>query len=165
MTRYASHSSAFARVVLLLLCVGALAGCSTAKSLVGLGPTRLQATIEATRDVNPDQSGRPSPVVVRFYVLRSNSAFERADFFALFDQDAATLGNEMISSEQLNLSPGEKRPIEKELADDAQYIGVMAAYRDFGSAKWRSTYALTPKRKNEVAITVGSQAVSIIQQQ
>lgn len=43
-------------------------------------PTRLQITVSATDDVNPDANGAPSPIVMRLYLLRGSSAFAAAEF-------------------------------------------------------------------------------------
>ena len=58
------------------------------------GPTEIEAEMIAKADVNPDYDGQPSPLVVRMYQLSSPTAFKNAGFFALYDGDVATLGNE-----------------------------------------------------------------------
>ena len=45
-------------------------------------PTVLNATVSATQDVNPGPAGRPSPIVVRFYALKSLKAFDTAALHA-----------------------------------------------------------------------------------
>ena len=55
--------------------------------MLGLVPMMLSAA----SDVNPDATGRPSPIVVRVYQLRADAAFAAADFFALFDEEQQTL--------------------------------------------------------------------------
>ena len=85
--------------------LGAVAGCGTAPP----APTAIRADIVATADVNPDARGRPSPVVVKVFELKSLAAFETADFFSLFDKDKETLGGELLARDEFSLIPGDKR--------------------------------------------------------
>src|SRR3546814_5877148 len=64
-----------------------VAGCAAAPEK----PTIVVLSLTAAPDVNPDASGRPSPVVVRIYQLASPTAFAAADFFQPYQQEAAVL--------------------------------------------------------------------------
>src|ERR1700680_2089380 len=99
-------------------------------------PTTITAALDAHANVNPDARGRPSPVVVRFYELKSLAAFDAADFFSMFDRDKETLGAELVAREEFNLRPGEKRPLARTLQLDTRYIGVVAAFRDLERSQW-----------------------------
>ena len=80
------------------------------------GPTEIEAEMIAKADVNPDYDGQPSPLVVRMYQLSSPTAFKNAGFFALYDGDVATLGNDMTGREEIELRPGQTLEIEREFA-------------------------------------------------
>ena len=63
----------------LLICTALifmLFGCASAPK-----PTLVQVALSAQANVNPDSRGRPSPIVVRFYELKTPTAFNNADFF------------------------------------------------------------------------------------
>lgn len=67
------------RVALPLLIVSSLlVGCSSVSPFSTL--TKLDLTLTATEQVNPDLHGRPSPVVVHLLELKHPVAFEHADF-------------------------------------------------------------------------------------
>src|SRR5262249_59176366 len=69
---------------LLLACGIALAvGC-------GSRPPLLRGSIAVDSNVNPDRAGRPSPIVVRGYELKSVPAVHGADFFPPFAHQQAT---------------------------------------------------------------------------
>src|SRR5258707_999378 len=51
--------------------------------------------LAAAADATPDAAGRPSPVVVRVYQLRTDAAFAGADFIPLFD-DERRVGSKLI---------------------------------------------------------------------
>src|SRR5262245_37702072 len=74
--------------------------------------TKASMTLAASADTNPDSSGRPSPVVVRVYQLKTDAAFKGAEFFALYDDDQKVLGQELISRDEFVLGPSERKTID-----------------------------------------------------
>jgi type VI secretion system protein VasD len=116
-------------------------------------------TVAANADVNPDASGRPSPVVVRVYQLRTDGAFKQAEFFALFDDEEKALGQELISRDEFVLAPSEKRTLDVAVADETRYVGVLAAYRDIRNAQWR---ALIPAPRTGLSVAVERARVVVV---
>lgn len=93
--------------------------------------------MSATADANPDSTGRPSPIVVRVYQLRTDATFTTAEFFPLFDEEQKTLGPELISRDEFILAPGERRTIDVALSGETRYVGAVAAFRDIRNSSWR----------------------------
>ena len=114
-----------------------IAGCGTAEKIMEPDPPKVVIRITASTEVNPDMMGRPSPIVVRIYDLKSDDIFNNADFFALYENDASILGNDMTGRDEMQISPGDNTSLEKELTMDTRYVGVTAAYRDLDNAIWR----------------------------
>ena len=142
--------------VWLFLLVG-LTGCSGGPSAI-----RVKGSMETSPDLNPDSGGRPSPVVVRVYQLRSPGAFQNADFFALYDNEIATLGQNLITpGEEFELQPGENRDYKTELDLATKYLGVIAAFRDLDNARWRAFVKLPDKKKVRLKIKLERLAVSV----
>ena len=108
-------------------------------------------SLAASRDVNPDASGRPSPVVVRVYQLRTDTLFAAADYFALFGDDQKALGQEVVSRDEYTLDPSESRSSGIVLAGDTRFVGVFAAFRDNRTTRWRALIPV-PKKGFTVAI-------------
>ena len=98
-------------------------------------------TLTASADINPDANGRPSPIVVRVYQLRTDEAFTKAEFFDLFDDEQKVLGEGRISSNEYLLAPMERRPIEITVAGETRFVGAIAAFRDIRNAQWRGIVA------------------------
>jgi len=121
----------------------------------------LRATMDVQPAVNPDSRGRPSPVVVRVYALKSLAAFNSASFFSLYGKDKETLGAELIDSEELQLMPGDKREFQKEYPPETRYVAVFAAFRDVEHAHWRDSIALDTQKAVKVQIRVENTSVSI----
>jgi type VI secretion system protein VasD len=100
-------------------------------------PTPTRMTIATSADTNPDATGRPSPIVLRVYQLKGDDAFNRAEFFALYDDDQKVLGAEMVSRQEFMLAPSASQTVELNVADDAQFVGAVAAFHDIRNAQWR----------------------------
>lgn len=126
-----------------------LAGCS----LLGLakpsspGPMRLQ--IEAAARVNPDDGGRSLPTLVRVYQLRSAAKARTVELTELLRDPKQALGEDLLSTEELLLSPGQtlERTLTRE--PDARAVLVAAVVRRPAGVSWRDVVELPPaKTKN-----------------
>jgi type VI secretion system protein VasD len=115
--------------------------------------SKAKVALSAAADVNPDASGKPSPVVVRVYQLKGDAAFAGADFFALFDDEMKVLGPELIGREEYVLTPSEKRTVELAVLKTAKFVGVIAAFRDIRNSQWRVVVP-APLKKNDVTLSV-----------
>jgi type VI secretion system protein VasD len=139
-------------LLFLAWCIGLAGGC-------GSSPPLLQGSIKVDPTTNPDLRGRPSPIVVRVYELKSVAAFNSADFFSLFEKESETLGGEMVGREEYDLQPAETRPYRRQLQPDTKFIGVVAAFRDLENSRWRQAAPVPAKR--EVTLTVGIEARAV----
>jgi type VI secretion system protein VasD len=135
----------------------ALTGC-------GSKPTRIEAEVVAAGDVNPDGAGRPSPLLVRIYELKATGSFEGADFFSLYDQDSAVLGADLLAREELQMRPGTQSAVARVADPDAQFLGVLGAYRAIDQVRWRATYPLRQGETNALRIRLEAGAVSVEEQ-
>jgi type VI secretion system protein VasD len=124
-------------------------------------PTVVELTLAASPAVNPDMSGRPSPVVVRVYQLVAPSGFVEADYFQLYDDQAGTLGADLVASEQLTLAPGASQSLTREFRSDARFLGIAAFYRDADNAIWRATAPVPPNQTTPLTARLDALAVSL----
>jgi type VI secretion system protein VasD len=140
-------AAALAAALLLAACAGAPK------------PASVTGTIQASAEVNPSASNRPSPLLVRIYELKSAAGFNAADFMSLYQRDQAQLAADMIAKEEFVLAPGETKTFAKTLAPDTRFIGVVAAYRDVEHAKWRSVVPVQPNQPQKLTVKAGELAV------
>jgi type VI secretion system VasD/TssJ family lipoprotein len=98
----------------------------------------LQLHVQAQRSLNTDARNASASLALRIYVLRDASAFEKASFDSLYDDDAATLGSNVLVRESLHLRPGEARDLSLELSGDARAVAVFGAFREIEHAQWRA---------------------------
>jgi type VI secretion system protein VasD len=99
---------------------------------------------------------------LRVYELKNATAFNSADFVALYERDKAELAADIVSREEIILQPGETRPVAaKTLALEVRFIAVMGAFRDLERSQWRSVAAVLPGQKQRIVIRADGLAVSV----
>ncbi|MGY2374110.1 type VI secretion system lipoprotein TssJ [Pseudomonas sp. SDO524_S393] len=144
-------------VVLPVLFFGLLAGCARLSPFSTM--TKLDMTLSAHEQVNPDLHGRPSPVVVQLFELRHPVAFEHADFFSLYERAEQTLPKDWVSSEELELRPGEQLSLKLGIKPHTRYLGVLAAYRDLPHVQWRLVIPLAPRERTRASLVLDDTGV------
>ena len=159
---FASPSPPLRWIALAMLAV--LAGCSSGPPK----PTKARMTVVAQADVNPDASGRPSPIVVRVYQLQQDAKFANADFFALFDDEQQLLGGDLLARDEISLAPGERKEVQVEVKGEAKFLAAIAAFRDIRNSQWRAVQPAPKKglmdvfKKDGVQVNVARAKVSVI---
>jgi type VI secretion system protein VasD len=124
-------------------------------------PTVVKGSLQASADLNPDIRGRPSPLLLRIYELKSTSTFMNSDFYSLFDKDEQLLGADVQGREELSILPGETKNFERQLKADSKFIAVFGAYRDVERAGWRAVMPIAPAKTTQVTINANRRAVAI----
>ena len=112
-------------------------------------------------DVNPDMSGRPSPVIVRTYELKSLVAFNGADFFSMFEREKDSIGGDLVARDEWALTPGNNRQVIKNLQKETRYVGVVAAFRDLDRAQWRGATLILPNQTSRVEIRLDRNELNV----
>ena len=112
------------------------------KPILVVPARQLQLAVQAGDGINPDYLNRPSPVVVRIYLMRAEISFGSADFFSLFERDAATLGPDLLAREELQLRPGRVVAISREFPPEAHFLGIVVAFRNVEKSTWRALSSL-----------------------
>src|SRR6185503_596321 len=63
-------------------------------------PASVAGSIQASAQINPSASKRPSPLLIRVYELKSVAAFNGADFMSLYQRDQTALGGDLLAKEE-----------------------------------------------------------------
>jgi type VI secretion system protein VasD len=148
------------------ICALALAGCAKPPPKPPQ-PVETKALLSAGADVNPDSSGRASPVVVRVYQLRGDAEFNDADFFAVYDKEKETLGLSLIMRDERTVLPGQQVEFKLALSPDTRYLGALAAFRDIRASRWRSIIGVPEKSKSKkppersVHVRIGKDVINV----
>ncbi len=147
--------------------LGNLVACLLAAALWGCAgaapkPAVVELEVQPAADLNPDPNGRPSPVVMRLYHLASNTAFGSVDFLQLYENEAATLGPDLLAREEVVLLPGQAQTLVRELSPDARFLGVAVFYRKFDGAQWHAVAPVPPNQTTKLDALVGALSVSLV---
>ena len=124
-------------------------------------PTIVQLTVKAGPNINPDADNRPSPVVLRAYQLAATDSFEKADFFQLYDKDAATLGADMADRQEISVAPGDTKTVTIEFKPNAKFLGVIVAFRSIDRATWRADAPVPANQTTNVTATIDALSVKL----
>lgn len=129
-----------------------LTGCASEPPAPALPPTVVKLQIISSSDVNSGNNGEASPVILRIFELKDSSSFNSADFFALFNDDKAILGSDLGHKSELTLKPGDSKALELQPSEDAQSIGLFAAFRQLDNAQWRTSVKIEPHQTQLVMV-------------
>ncbi|NUU38165.1 type VI secretion system lipoprotein TssJ [Pseudomonas sp. C2B4] len=146
------RSTAFIKTLTAFVTLVLLTGCSSLSPYSTV--TKLNLKLTGSDQLNPDLNGRPSPIVVRLYELKHPVAFENADFFSLYERARESLTPDLVTSEELELRPGETVDLKLSVEEGSRYVGVLAAYRDLPETKWRHTIQITAVQVTEADLTL-----------
>ena len=128
----------------------------------GCGKPRIDLAVASQPNVNPDHSGRPSPVVVKMYELRGDLAFKQNDFYSLFHEPVKALGNDLVAADELVFVPSEARTVSYDPMPHTRFIGVVAGFRQIERARWRAIIPVNPEEKNTVRIELSDASLILI---
>jgi len=114
------------------LCILALGGCAS-------GPTTYDVRGQADPVLNRDVSGKSLSVVVRLYQLKQPTEFSKLAFDSLASGRPETelLGAELIEKSEVVVLPGTQHVSTEKLSENANYLGVVAFFRQPEPHYWR----------------------------
>lgn len=140
-------------VLFLVICGAFGSGCS--KPAIGL-------VVASQLNVNPDHSGRPSPVIVKMYELRNDLAFKQADFNSLFDMPIQVLGADLVAADEIVFIPGEARRILYHPNENTRFVGIVAGFRQLDRALWRIIKPVDPEKTTWLAIELNDASILVM---
>jgi len=123
--------------------------------------TTLELTVVGGPALNPNNEGRPSPVVVRIFDLAAVGAFQAADYAGLFEQPGDALKREVLAQEELVLRPGDIQERSRTLVPQVRALGIAAGFRDLEHAVWRLAVPLKAGQRNFVLIDLDRDTVRL----
>lgn len=109
-----------------------LGGCAS-------GPTAYDVRGQADPVLNRDVSGKSLSVVVRLYQLKQPTEFSKLAFDSLASgrPEAELLGTELIEKSEVVVLPGTQHISTEKLSENANYLGVVAFFRQPEPHFWR----------------------------
>lgn len=162
-----------------LLCAATLAGCASSGGVGGVVGKAMESVglkapspsipkehtvplrLYAAANLNAGSGTRPLALVVRVYQLRNTQRFEQAAFAAFLDEksEQAALGSDLVTANEVLLTPGQRHEVQETVAADARYIGVVALFRAPAASRWR--FSFDSRKATVDGITVGLHACAM----
>ena len=133
-----------------------LTGCATFNAIV---PPSTDLKFNVSPDINPDKSGRASPVVVKIFELSSRTIFDTQDFFTLYESPEKILGPDLLKKDELELQPDQIKEQKLVLNKNTRYIGFVVAYRNIDGSRWRSVVEASPTGYKNITMNIEKLAI------
>ncbi|WMJ69551.1 type VI secretion system lipoprotein TssJ [Stenotrophomonas sp. 24(2023)] len=178
-----AQSFRFQRVIpvttLLLILSASLSGCASDSKLgkamdktlqaVGIrdskpeAPPTIPLRLYAGSNLNAANDKRATAAVVKVYHLRSSQRFEQAPFNAFLDQagEQAALGADLLSVNEVVLTPGARQELSEQLSEGTAVLGVVALFRAPAENRWRLAFDTKGKTLPQEGVTVGIHACAL----
>jgi type VI secretion system protein VasD len=112
---------------------------------------------------NTNGTGQSLSTVVRIYQLKTPQAFDQLDYAQLQTNDAEALKADLLGSTDLVLRPNANASISEPMSDDAEYVGIVAFFRDDGrDARWKLVLPKKQWKKTDpVKVEVRDSSLSV----
>lgn len=108
-------------------------------------PSRVDLTMLAEPDVNPNESLAPTPIAFQIIEMRDSSRLMAADFDQLLTQLEKSLGRNYIEHSDYTLIPGQFKFVEPfNVSKDTRFIGVIAFYAYPNLSQWKKVVRVDP---------------------
>ncbi len=124
-------------------------------------PTIVNLQIETDKSLNADSNGNGSPVMLRIYELREAGNFNSADFFALFENEQATLAADLAHKQELLLQPGASKKLTLKPDDEVTTLGLFAAFRQVDTAQWRQGAELKAHQTQTINVKLNNNQLTV----
>jgi type VI secretion system protein VasD len=124
-------------------------------------PTKIPLRIHASNQLNSDGAKRPLSLVVKIYKLKGHEEFMRAPY-ASFTQ-ASLSQEEVVSSRELVLLPGQRYEVEENLPKNVTHLGVVALFKSPEAYRWRFVFDVASSTKEGVTLGAHQCALSVSQ--
>lgn len=128
----------------------------------GCGSSGMTLSMAGLPNVNPDSTGRPSPVLIKMYELKSEPVFKQAEMLPLFEDPTGVLGPDMVAFDEITLVPGEAKTIVYEPSPETRFVGILACFRDSGKGPWKVIKTVNPEKSSKIALELNGSSLILI---
>lgn len=126
----------------------------------------MSVDLVARSSLNANVTGQSLSTVVRFYQLKDRKAFEQLDYRQLQTNDLEALKPDLLATKDIVLRPGAAASVNEPMKDDAQFVGVVAFFREpdqesvwklaIPKKQWKKTDPVTIEVRGNVLELAGS---------
>jgi type VI secretion system protein VasD len=108
---------------------------------------RPRVTVAASGQANAGVDGRGLPVQVRIYQLKSEAKLLNAFFEEIWNDDAKTLADDLVSKREITVYPGQSQSFELDQSPDSRVLSAVALFREPRGKDWFVDYDLALAKK------------------
>jgi type VI secretion system protein VasD len=108
---------------------------------------RPHVTIAASSQANAGVDGRGLPVQVRLYQLKSEAKLLNAFFEEIWNDDAKTFADDLVSKREITVYPGQSQAFELDQSPDSRVLSAVALFREPRGKDWFVDYDLALAKK------------------
>ena len=126
-------------VAIAALLLGTLVGCAPtleAKAPETCPLAHVTVSILTSPRVNLTRSGESRPVVVRVYQLRSDVRLANASFERVWQDDKATLGDELVKVDEHEVYPDSRVDLKFERPETVAHVAAVALFQNPQGRTW-----------------------------
>jgi type VI secretion system protein VasD len=105
-------------------------------------PEQTGLIIDGSDRLNPDETGRSLPTIVRIYQLKEVSKLEMASFEEVWRNGEEVLGDSVLGMDEVTLYPGRRIVRGFERNPEATSIAAVAIVRRPSGVSWRTIFDL-----------------------
>lgn len=115
--------------------------------------------------MNLSSTGQSLSTVIRIYQLRSDKSFTPLEYGQLQTGDIAALKPDLLAASDVVLRPGAQASISEPMNADAEYVGIVAFFRDGGKdAVWKLVLPKKQWKKSDpVRIEVQGSSLGLLE--
>lgn len=121
--------------------------------------SRIPLRIHASEQLNSDGASRPLSLVVKIFKLKGHEAFTRLPYAAF--AESAHQSDEVLSSREVVLLPGQRYEVEERLPAGTTHLGVVALFRSAEVNRWRFVFDLNNTGKEGITLGAHQCALSV----
>jgi len=122
---------------------------------------QIALRIHAGQVLNTDPSGRSLALVVRIYKLRGTAQFIQTTYpmFVASTADKPQQDDDVISSKEIILVPGQKYEMVEPMPREATHVAVVALFRSPDNQRWR--FVFDARAATKTGITLGAHGCAL----
>lgn len=138
------------RALLPSLVIGLFAACASPTILPVKEPNKaceiqtVHLSVVASPTINPTPDGEPRPVLLRVYQLKDDIRMQNASFDEVWKQDATTLGEDLVTRDELYAYPETRTEVKFERNPDARHVVAAGMFRGWQGKSWFVAFELPP---------------------
>lgn len=123
-------------------------------------PNEVKLAIHAGENLNAS-NGQSMAVVTKIYYLKNPELFQRAPLTQLIDtaQEKAALGESVVGSREITLTPGQRYDVVEKVPKEADYIAVAGLFYAPAPMRWK--YVFKVDSAEDSGIVLGAHACAL----